>query len=230
MRPTRPLLTLAALLLLAPLAASAGKGPPPPPADTFPDGDYFFVDQLSFDKIKSHAAIDQQFDEFCLAGLMVHLDPTTTLNHRVEFQFTSLGTIAKQSDDKVQGIFTSVDLRVTVFDGPENINNQLFSSTVMGAPCELEGRMTKVGLDDDDNVVGRLKATLECELGPNLSAMGVIADPELSSIHEALLKRKNVKIDIETGDFRLKNNGIRNDPGESGLDFTAVPCFTSSDD
>jgi hypothetical protein len=229
MRPTRPLLTLAALLL-APLAASAGKGPPPPPADTFPDGEYFFVDQVSFDKIKSHAAIDQQFDEFCLAGLMVHLDPTTTLNHRVEFQFTSLGAIGKQSDDKVEGIFTSVDLRITVFDGPENLSNVLFSNTVVGAPCELEGRMTKVGLDDDDNVVGRLKATLECELGPNLSAMGAIADPELSSIHQALLRRKNVKIDIESGDFRLRNNGIRVDPDESGLDFSAVPCFTSSDD
>ena len=229
MRPTRLVLTLVALLLLSPAAALAGKVPPPPD-DTFPDGDYFFLDRVSSDKIKSIAAIDQAFNEFCLTGLMVHLDPTTTLNHRVEFEFHSLGTIEKQGDDKVDGLFTSVDLRVTVYDGPETTNVMLFDNTVIGAPCELDGKLSKVGLDDDDNVVGKIKATLVCELGPSLSAMGKIADTELSSIREALLKRRNVKIDIEDGDFRLNHNGFRVDPVESGLDFTALSCPTSGDD
>jgi hypothetical protein len=225
MRPSRLVLTLAAALLLAPLSASAGKGGGGGGGKgTFPEGEYFYIDRVSVDKIKSLAVIDQAFDEFCLTALIVFLDTTTTLNHRVEFIFHSLGDIEKESDSTVDGVFTSVDLTLNVYSGPETTDTLLFSNTVTSF-CELDARLTKAGQ--------RLKALLECELGPNLVNMGVTlpdTDGILDSVAFALAKKKSVKIDIDTGDFRVFNNGIEVNPVADGLDFTRLSCPTSSDD
>jgi hypothetical protein len=213
---------LAAVLILAPAAAFAGKGGGGGGSSgTFPAGDYFFVDKVSFDKIKSLAVIDQVFDEFCINAIAVYLDTTSTLNRRVEFEFHSLGTIERESSSKVDGLFTTVDLRLTVFDGPETTNATLFDSTVSGAPCELDGRMTKAG--------EQLKATLQCELGPNLAAKGVVPQTVLDSIAFALGKKKSIRIDVSSGDFRINHNGIEVDPVQAGLDFSMLDCPTSSD-
>jgi len=224
MRPMRLAFALAAVLLLAPSAALAGKGGGGGGGPgSFPAGDFFFVDKVSFDKLKSLAVIDQTFNEFCLTGLAVFLDTTTTLNRRVEFQFLSLGTIEKETDDKVSGLFTSVDLTLTVWNGPETTppSTIIFGPTTVSGVCELDGRMSKAG--------AQLKATLDCELGPNLAVKGVVPADVLSSISVALGKKKSIKIDVSSGDFRINNSGIEVDPVLDGLDFSSLECLTSSD-
>jgi len=223
MRPTRLALPLAALLLLAPASAFAGKGGGGGGGNgSFPAGDYFFFDKVSGDKIKSIATIDQAFNEFCLTGLALFIDTAATLNKRVEFEFLSLGTIDKESSDAVNGVFTSVDLRLTVYNGPETTDAILFDNTVSGAPCELRGKLSKAG--------DQLKATLACELGPNLAVKGVIPGNVLDSIAFALDKKKSIKIDIDSGRFRINHNGVGVDPVADQLDFSALDCPTSSDE
>jgi hypothetical protein len=235
MRPTRFLLFLAALLLLAPVSALAGKGGGGTGVllDDPVEGDYFFVDKISFDKIKSLASLDQKANEFCLNGIATYLDTTITLNRRVEVEFLSIGTIEKQGPGKVDGLFTSVDLTFTVWNAPENVPPAavIFTSTVLDAPCELDAKLSKVGLDQgkdpgvsDDELIGQIKADLVCDLGPDLSVLGKVSGDVLDSIDVALDKKKSIRIRIQTGDFRINHNGYRVDPIESGLDFLALSC------
>ena len=186
MRPTRLVLALVAVLGV-PAALLAGKGPPPPL-----DGPFFFVDKVSFDKITSLANVDQAFDEFCLAGRAVFIDSTTTLNRRVEIDFASLGSIEKENAEKVDGLFTTVDVTLTVYDGPTNLDVILFGpSTVVDADCRLEGSLRKAGDQD--------RASLLCDLGPNLSAFGKISEDVLATITFALGKKKTIKVDVPKG-------------------------------
>ena len=151
MRPTRFLLFLVALLLLAPVSALAGKGGGGTGVllDDPVEGDYFFVDKISFDKLKSLASVDQKAGEICVNGIATFIDTTTTLNRRVEVEFISIGDIDKQGPGKVDGLFTSVDLTFTVWNAPENLPPSaiIFTSTVLDAPCELEAKLGKIGLD-----------------------------------------------------------------------------------
>jgi len=238
MRPSRLVLFLAALLLLTPISAVAGKGPPPGDTgvilDSPVEGDYFFLDKVSFDKIKSVASIDQELGEFCLDVLAVYLDATVTLNHRVEVEASSVGNIEKQGPGKVDGSFSSVDLTVTVWDTPENIppSNVVFTTTLVDAPCELDAKLSKVGTDfgddtgpGDDDVIGEIKAKLSCNLGPLLEALGVEEDdPDgiLPNIANALAKKKSIKVKIKTGDLQINHNGFRVDPVADGYDFSGL--------
>jgi hypothetical protein len=235
MRPMRLVLLAAALPLLAPVSAFAGKGPPPPPEEGIVlddplEGDYFFHDKLSIDKLKTFVSIDQKGGDICVNGLALSLDVTQTLNRRVEWEFLSFGTIDKQGPGKLQGIFTSVELRLTIFDGPETTNNIVFESVVTDAPCEFDAKLQKVGFDFDpdvDHVVGSIKATLVCELGPNLLVKGKLSEAQLSNIAVAFGGKKNIKLKLSTGDLRINHNGFRVDPVEDGLDFTGLDCLTN---
>ena len=227
MRPMRLFSLLAAAVTLLPLASWAGKGGPTPP-----DGHFWFIDQKSNDKIRSLAHIDQAFSEFCLAGHTAFIDATTTPNTRVEFDFSSLGTISNETDTKVDGNFTSISVTLTVFDGPTNIFPILVGpTTVSDAPCSLDGSVRKDG--------DQLKADLACDLGPLLAAfdiplsqpdpfnpMGVITQQQiLDSITAAWAKKKTIKVNVKTGDVRVFHSGIP-DPNS---DTSPLVCFTSSD-
>ncbi len=231
MRPMRPVLALLALLLV-PAALLAGKGPPPPPA-----GEFFFVDQKSFDKIQSLANIDQTFDEFCLSGSVVFIDQTTVPNTRVEFAFSSLGDIAKETSEKIDGDFTvnPISLTLTMFDGPVDTDPVLVGPTtiVPTPPCKLEGTLKKGG--DADRVV------LSCETGPNLEQFNIpasVPDPFptqkgdvitqeelLDSITFATAKKKTIKVDVKKGTIRINHIGVP-DPNAADSDLV---CPTSSD-
>lgn len=235
MRPTRFLLFLVALLLLAPVSALAGKGGGGTGVllDDPVEGDYFFVDKVSFDKIKSLASVDQNAGEICVNAIATYVDVTTTLNRRVEVEFISTGTIEKEGPGKVDGLFTSVDLTFTVWNSPENVPPAaiMFTSTVVGAPCELEAKLGKVGVDQgkdpgvgDDELIGQIKADLVCDLGPDLSVLGKMTDSVRDSIAFALDKKKSIKIKIPTGDLQVNHKGERVDPVESGLDFLMLSC------
>lgn len=231
MRPTRLVLFLAALLLLAPVSALAGKGGGGTGVllDDPVEGDYFFLDKVSADRIKSLASIDQKAGEFCINGIATFIDTTTTLNRRVEFEFFSIGDIEKQGPGKLDGLFTSVELRLSVYDGPETTNEFLFDSTVVGAPCVLDAKLGKIGLDQgkdpgvaDDELIGQIKADLVCELGPLLSVMGTLSEDLLDTISFALGKKKSIRIRVETGDFEISHRGVRVDPIADGLDFAML--------
>lgn len=232
MRPSRLVLFLAALLLLAPVSALAGKGGGTGVLLDDPvEGDYFFLDKISFDKIKSTATIDQKAGEFCINAIATYLDVTTTLNRRVEVEFFSVGDIEKQGPGKVDGLFTSVDLTFTVWDGPENTPPSaiIFTSTLVDAPCELDAKLSKVGLDQgddpgvsDDELIGQIKADLVCDLGPFLSSLGKVSEDVLESISDALAKKKTIRIKLQTGDFQVNHKGFRVDPVADGYDFSAI--------
>jgi hypothetical protein len=214
MRPTRLVLTLAAVLLLVPVSVFGAKG-------TFPDDEYFYQDKASGEKIKTHANVDQVYDEFCFAGLTVFIDSTTTLNRRVEFLFESLGSIGKQSSSKVSGVFDLVDLTINIYDGPETTNTILFTSTLLDAPCDLDATLSKGG--------AKLKGSLDCSLGTNLGAFGAIDSDLLLSVGFAHNKKKSIKVDVPKGRLRIKTSGVEVDPVADQIDFSRVPCETSSD-
>lgn len=234
MRPSRLVLFLAALLLFAPVSALAGKVPPGETGVVLDDpveGDYFFFDKVSFDKIKSAVRIDQELGEFCINAIATYIDTTVTLNHRVEVSFFSIGDIEKQGPGKVDGVFPSVDLTVTVWDTPENQppSEVVFTSTVFDAPCELDAKLNKVGTDfgddpdpDDDDVVGMIKADLVCDLGPFLAALGKTSEEIRENIADALAKKKSIKIKVQTGDLQIHHKGFRVDPVADGYDFSAI--------
>lgn len=226
MRPMRLVLALVAALLV-PAALLAGKGPPPPL-----DGPFFFVDRVSFDKITSLANIDQAFDEFCLTGKAVYIDSSTTLNRRVEIEFRSLGVIESETEVKVDGTFTTVDLTLTVLAGPTTDMPPLFGpSTISGANCELDGSLSKAGDRD--------RAVLDCNVGPNFADFGIpatVPDPFggkditqqeiLATISFATAKKKAIKVDVRKGDIRFNHNGV---PMPEGF-VSTLTCPTSSDD
>jgi hypothetical protein len=231
------LLFLVALLLLAPVSALAGKGGGGTGVllDDPVQGDYFFVDKVSFDKIKSLASVDQKAGEICVNAIAAYIDTTTNLNRRVEIEFISTGTIDKQGPGKVDGLFDQVDLEVTVWGAPENIPPAeiIFANTVVDAPCELEAKLGKVGLDQgkdpgvgDDELIGQIKADLVCDLGPDLSVLCKMTDSVRDSIATALDKKKSIKIKVQTGDLQVNHKGERVDPVESGLNFAMLSCET----
>lgn len=213
MRPMRPVLALV-VVLLAPAALLAGTSGPPPP----PDGPFFFVDQKSFDKITSLANIDQAFNEFCLAGRAVFIDASTTLNHRVEIGFSSLGSIDKESSSKVDGLFTTVNLTLTVYDGPSPTTaNVLFDGAILGADCKLDGSLLKEGNAD--------RVQLNCDVGANLSDFGKLSQEVLDSITFATAKKKTISVNVKTGKLSINHVGV---PMPEGFNSTLV-CPTSSD-
>jgi hypothetical protein len=235
MRPTRLLpVALAAVMSLLPAVALAG-GPPPGL-----NGPFLFVDQESFDKISSLANIDQAFNEICLAGYVAYVDAHNTLNRRVEILFDSLGTISKESDTKVDGEFLgAINLTVNIFSGPSSnasVHPLLYSTGVINPPCTLEGSVRKSGLVD--------RAILSCELGANLSSLGIpesvpnpfplppaLPGPDITqqemidSIAFALAKKKRVKLDVKTGRLRINHSGEEMPEGFNSL----LACLTSSD-
>jgi hypothetical protein len=225
MRPTRLVLFLAALLLLAPVSALAGKGGGGGGGaflDDPVDGDYFFLDKVSADKIKSVATVDSKADRFCLNGIATYLDTSVTLNRRVEFEFFSDGDIEKSGPGKVDGLFTSSSLKLDVYAGPSNVLFPIiFTSTLDPAPCELDAKLSKIGEDDDGNPTGSIKADLVCDLGPFLDTMG--APEEIANnVAFALDKKKSIRFRLTTGDFRINHNGFRVDPIADGLDFSML--------
>ena len=213
MRPMRPALALVAALLV-PAVSFAGKGPPPAP-----DGPFFFVDQKSFDKLTSLANIDQAFQEFCLAGLAVFIDASTTLNRRVEIAYSSLGTIDNQSPsgDRIDGLFIVVDLTLTVFDGPENTANVIFAGAIPGADCNLSGSLQQAGAKD--------RANLSCDVGVNLSDFGQIPEDILNSIVFATAKKKTISVNVKNGGLRINHVGTTNPNPET----STLVCPTTGD-
>lgn len=226
MRPTRLVLFLAALLLLAPVPALAGKGGGGggggATLDNPVDGDYFFLDKVSADKIKSVATVDAKAGSFCLNGIATYLDTTVTLNRRVEFEFFSDGDIEKSGPGRVDGLFTSSSLTLNVYAGPSVVLFPIiFTSTLNPAPCELDAQLSKIGVDGDGNPTGKINADLVCELGPFLDTMG--APEEIANnVAFALDKKKSIRFRLTTGDFRINHNGFRVDPIADGLDFATL--------
>jgi hypothetical protein len=239
MRPMSFVLALAVVLMLAPGSAFAGKGGGGD--DGFledpVDGDFFFLDKLVFDKIRSVASIDSKSGEFCLNAIAIFVDTTTTLNRRVEWEFLSNGNVVKSGPGKVVGEFTGpIELRLSVFCGPENTAEFIFDGTLADANCSLDAALSKIGEDGDENLTGQIKADLVCDLGPQLADFDIpasvpdcFAEKEvitqeeiLATISFALANRKAIKIKTKTGDFQIKHNGNRVDPDADGYNFLAL--------
>jgi hypothetical protein len=222
MRPMRLVLALLSVLL-APAASFAGKV-------VVLDGPFFFVDQKSFDKLTSLSNIDQTFQEYCLSGLAVFVDATTTLNRRVEIAFSSLGSIDQQNDHKVQGLFPSVTLTLNVYAGPENTADFLFTGTIVDADCRLDGSLLQTGAAD--------RVTMACNVGPDFADFDIpatVPDPFggpditrqslLDSITFATAKKKTISVKTKTGKININHVGVPNP--NSGTSF--LVCPTSSD-
>jgi hypothetical protein len=227
------LLPAAALLLLAPLPSLAGKGPPPEEGVVLDDpveGDYFFHDKDGSDRVKSLLSVDQKGGDVCFNVLVLGLDQTQTLNRRVEWEAVANGTIEKDGAGKLQGVFPSVELTLRVYDGPETTNLIVFSETVADAPCDLDVKVNKLGFDfDADDVVGAIKANLDCELGPDLLVKGPPAE-ELDTIQNAFVNKRPVRLKVSTGDLRVIHNGFRVDPVADQLDFVGVDCLSNEEE
>jgi hypothetical protein len=208
MRPTRLAVALAVLAWLAPAAALAGNGPPPGI-----NGQFFYVDSRAissdaseaFDKVVSFANIDQGLNAFCLAGRIVYIDTTTTFNRRVQLEYSSLGTIAKATESKVVGLFTSVDLTLTIRSGPSSVHPILFGPSTITSACSLDGNVFRFAERD--------RVMLSCDVGPNFSAFG-LPDPDpnmpslTSSIAFAFAKRRALKVNVPKGSIKLTHVGI----------------------
>lgn len=237
MRPMSLVLVLAAALpLLAPVSAFAGTPPPPTEGIVLDDpveGDYFFVDKTSTDRLKTIVSIDQKANEICVTSLLVQLDTTRTLNRRIEFYITARGDIGRQGPGKLDSLFVSPpieSLALFIYDGPESTNGIVFENTLAPAPCEISGiKLNKIGTDFDetpDELIGTLKGKVACEFGEDLIDLidsKVKGRDELVDIlRQAIGNRKSIKLKIPTGDFKYTHNGDRVDPVADGLDFSLL--------
>jgi hypothetical protein len=240
MRPMSLVLVLAASLpLLAPVSAFAGTKPPPDPEgvelDDPVEGDYFFIDKIATDRLKTVVSIDQKAGEICINSLLVQLDTTRTLNRRVEFFILARGDIGQQGPGRLQGEFVSPpieSLTLFIYDGPENTAGLLFETTLAPAPCEISGvKLNKIGTDfdeDPDELVGTFKAKLSCEFGEELIELidpkTKGADELVDILRQAIRNRKTIRLKVPTGDFRVTHNGIRVDPDldADALDFSLL--------
>lgn len=212
MRPMRIALALAALLLLAPGASLAGKGGGGGGGGSI-EGIFYYADKTAFDQIISVANIQQPFD-FCFAMRIQGTANIFTPNRRVVIEASSLGTIAKQSSNKVVGSFGSVDLLLRVRRGAtENATTSpvIFAGTVTSF-CSLEAQVTKGGAMD--------KASLWCDLGPEFAAFDIpdftpdpFGGPDiprqdiLAAIEHVFAKKKAYKLDTEKGSLGVKHVG-----------------------
>jgi hypothetical protein len=209
-------LALAALLLApgASLAGKGGGGGGGGGGGTI-DGMFYYADKTAFDQIISLANIEQPFD-FCFAMRVQATANIYTPNRRYVFEARSLGTIEKQSSNKVVGSFGSVEATLRVYRGAtENVNTSplLFSGTATSF-CSLDAQVTKGGAMD--------KASLWCEFGPEFAAFDIpdfTPDPFfvlpdisreeiLNGLEYALAKKKAYKIDTEKGSFGVRHTGL----------------------
>ena len=144
--------------------------------------------------------------DFCLAGRAVGIDPTTTFNRRVIFTYESLGTITKATDKAVNGAFVDVLLTLEIEELSDPVNPEFSGSITTG--CKLKGRLRKEG--------DAAKATLQCDVGQNLSAFGL--DPEtqqdlIENVTDAFLQRKNLKVNTKKGKIHFTHRGEPAPPG-----------------
>jgi hypothetical protein len=165
------------------------------------------VDVHNFDRNETLIEVDTQSGDFCLAGRALGVDGTTTFNRTVVFTYRSFGTVTKATDKTVNGQFVDVELRLTIDeitpDGPVNE----FDQTIQ-PECKLKGRLRKEG--------DAAKATLQCDVGQNLSAFGL--DPMtqqnlIENVTDAFLKRKNLKVNTKKGKIHFTHRGEPSPPG-----------------
>ena len=182
----------------------------PPSGDL--SGQYPFVDDEGFDKNETFMNIDTAGGDFCLAGRVVGIDPTTTFNRQVTFVYESLGTITKATEKDVKGDFTQVDLTLTI----ENLNPDLgtcaevpvgegnceFQQTIV-ADCKLKGALKKEG--------DAARATLSCDVGPNFEAFGLNTEANqdlLENVTDAFVKRKHINVKTKIGKVKFTHKGV----------------------
>jgi hypothetical protein len=164
------------------------------------------VDKKNFDKSETLLNVDTQSGQFCLAGRAVGIDPTTTFNRQVVFTYSSLGDITKANTKSVKGDFSVVTLQLTIDElNPDGAINEF--TGVIQADCKLKGSLQKEG--------EAAKAKLNCDLGENLSAFGLVpADAEsqndqalIDNVSEAFAKRKNLSVKVKNGKLKFTHNG-----------------------
>ena len=191
--------------------ASPTPSATPPPGDL--SGEHTFVDVDNFDKNETLMNVDTQAGEFCLAGRVVGVDPTTTFNRVVVFTYTSLGTITKADSKGVKGEFpVDVELMLTIDettpDGPVND----FTGTIT-AECRLKGSLKQEG--------DAARASLQCDVGEFLSEFfGPEGDQNLiENVADAFASRRNLKVKVRQGKLSFIHRGVPA-PGDLNVPLT----------
>jgi hypothetical protein len=164
------------------------------------------VDVDNFDKNETLLNVDVISGDFCLAGRVIGIDPTTTFNRRVTFTYQSLGTITKATDKTVNGAFVDVLLTLDIEELGDPLTLE-FSSTIQTG-CKLKGRLRKEG--------DAAKATLQCDVGQALSAFGldpVTQQDLIENVTDAFVKRKNLKVNTKKGKIHFTHRGVPAPPG-----------------
>jgi hypothetical protein len=168
------------------------------------------VDRDNFDKNETLLNVDTASNQFCLAGRVVGIDPTTTFNRRVTFTYSSLGDIKKATEKSVKGTFVDVVLTLSIEELSDPVNPE-FSDTITTG-CKLKGALQKEG--------DAAKVTLKCDVGENLSAFdglepldAATQEDLIENVADAFPKRKNLKVNVKKGKIRFTHRGETAPPG-----------------
>jgi hypothetical protein len=181
------------------VTASPTPSSTPPPGDL--SGERFFLDKKNAEKNETLMDVDTQTSAFCLAGRAVGVDPTTTFNRLVVFTYSSLGTISKANTKSVKGDFVDVQLRLTIdeLDPEADPNAPLDFDQTITTGCKLKGSLKKEGEE--------ARATLQCDVGENLSAFTDLEQAEIENVANAFTARKNLVVKVRKGKIKFTHRG-----------------------
>jgi hypothetical protein len=194
---------------------------PPTTTTTLAPGDlsgqYPFIDRKNRERNQSLLNIDLATNQFCWAGLVEGTDGTTAPNRSVNFQYQSNGAVKKANSKKVDGVFVTVDLNLTIA-ALTTVPTVEFNETIQ-ADCRFKGSLKKEGT--------RSRGKLRCDVGRDFAAFG-LDTPEnqalLENVQDAYPKRKGLRVKTDKGRISFKNDG---EPAPNGFTVDLTCDFPS---
>jgi hypothetical protein len=189
------------------------------------------VDKNLADASQSFLNIDTVAGEMCLAGLVRAIDATVSLNRRVTFSYDTSGPIAKDTEKKVDGVFTVVNLNLDITELRSATDGgpiQHYNKTIQ-VECKVKASLKqRDGLASVERATDRV--SLDCDLQPGFEAFNeddpFLDEVLLENIDDAYKNQRHVKANSRKGRLKIKSSGSEVFPEDRR---NVVPTCTLSD-